>query len=81
MEEKDKNKRRNLLALGLIAGAGALTGAGIHKVISDTVGEKIKMITASGEVVEVDARHLPQKGTVTKVSNAELKKWMEDEKG
>ncbi|MGK0174465.1 MAG: preprotein translocase subunit YajC [Ulvibacter sp.] len=81
MEEKDKNKRRELLALGLIAGAGVLTGAGIHKVISDAGSEKIKMITASGEVVEVDARHVTQKGAITKVSNAELKKWMEDEKG
>jgi hypothetical protein len=81
MKNKDQNKRRELLALGLIAGAGALAGNGIKKIISTVEGDqKVKMMTAKGELVEVDVRHLPKKWRQKPVSNAELKEWMEHKK-
>ena len=77
MKKTDRNKRRKLLALGLVAGAGALTGAGINSVVSGNKQETIKMLTASGELVEVDIRHIPQNPREKPVSNAELKNWMD----
>jgi ferric-dicitrate binding protein FerR (iron transport regulator) len=80
MNEKDKNKRREILALGLIAGAGALAGAGIKAIVSEAQTRREKMITASGEVVEVEVRHLPKRSKDNAVSNADLKQWIESEK-
>jgi|GEM_PF-5065776 len=78
MKKKETNKRREFLALGLWAGAGALAGHGLGKIIREESGEKVKLITANGELVEVDAKRLPvKKGKL--VSNEELKKWMEGE--
>ena len=63
MENKkkdDNNSRRNFLRLGLLAGAGTVaTGALIatgHN--SGESGEKIKVLTTSGEVMEVDKNFL-----------------------
>jgi len=59
-KKEDTNSRRNFLKLGLIAGAGTVaTGALIatgHN--SDESGEKIKVLTTSGEVMEVDKNFL-----------------------
>lgn len=66
MENKkndDNKSRRNFLKLGLLAGAGTVaTGAliatgGTSKAES---GEKIKVLTTSGEVMEVDKNFLTQ---------------------
>jgi len=60
MKEKkkdDNNSRRNFLKLGLLAGAGTIaTGALIATGKNAAVesGEKIKVLTTSGEVMEVD---------------------------
>lgn len=81
MQKKDKNKRREFLALGIIAGAGALAGSNFNKIISERGRDKIRLITSSGEVVEVEARHLPEGIRKKPVSNETLKKWMEGEDG
>lgn len=58
----DNNSRRKFLRLGLLAGAGTVaTGALIatgHN--SGESGEKIKVLTTSGEVMEVDKNFLTQ---------------------
>jgi len=65
MENKkkdDNNSRRNFLKLGLLAGAGTVaTGALIATgKNSGESGEKIKVLTTSGEVMEVDKNFLTQ---------------------
>ena len=80
MKEKNNNKRREILALGMAAGAGILGGSGINKIISNfNSEEKVKMLTPDGELVEVDVRHLPKTPRKKPVSNAELKGWMNKE--
>ena len=81
MDSQSKLKRREIIGLGLITGIGAISGLEIKKVIANTSTKKVKMITASGEVVEVEERHLPPKEISGKVSNSELKKWMKGKKG
>ena len=80
MDRTEKNKRRELLALGIIAGAGALAGAGISSMASESKKQTVKMMTASGELVEVDIRHLPKKMREKPISNAALKEWIDKEK-
>lgn len=77
MDKKNK-KRREFLALGLLAGAGAFAGNLIGKSLSSG-GEKIKLITADGKVVEVDAKHLPSTSDMP-ISNEDLQQWLETEK-
>lgn len=77
--KKNDNKRRKFLALGLLAGAGALGGNALGKALSKN-GEKVKLITADGKVVEVDAKHLPSTSKKP-LSNADLQKWLDEEKG
>lgn len=75
---KKTNKRREFLALGLLAGAGALTGFKAMKLICEP-REKIKLISADGKVVEVDARYLPPTSSKP-LSNSELQQWLEKNK-
>lgn len=60
---KEKNSRRKFLKLGILAGAGTVaTGAIIaaNGGTSGESGEKIKVLTTSGEVMEVDKNFLLQ---------------------
>ena len=61
-KKEDNNSRRNFLKLGLLAGAGTVaTGALIATgKNSGESGEKIKVLTTSGEVMEVDKNFLTQ---------------------
>ena len=64
MENKkkdDNNSRRNFLKLGILAGAGTVAAGAIlatGKKASGESGEKIKVLTTSGEVMEVDKNFL-----------------------
>lgn len=62
MKEEDKtpeskSNRRNFLKLSLLAGSGAaLAGAGLNALADDgETGEKVKLMTTDGKVVEVDS--------------------------
>jgi len=58
---KDKNSRRKFLKLGILAGAGTVaTGAIIATTGSQAheSGEKVKVLTTSGEIMEVDKNFL-----------------------
>ena len=62
MNEKNKtpekkSDRRNFLRLGLLAsGAAALAGTGLNALAEDDkTGEKVKLMTTDGKVVEVDS--------------------------
>ena len=57
-KEKVFTSRRNLLRIGLIAGAGAVLSKGLFSAISSDKngksGEKVKLLSPEGELVEVD---------------------------
>lgn len=54
-KEKEDTTRRKFLKFGLTAGAGAALGAGLLSSCSnDKSGEKVKLLTPDGKLVEVD---------------------------
>ena len=54
-EEKKQNSRRDFLKTGLIAGAGALAGGSLLSACnSENSGEKVKLLTTDGKLVDVD---------------------------
>jgi len=81
--DKDKaNKRREFLTLGLWAGVGALAGKTVAEAIVSQNGDTVRLITADGKVMEVDAKHLPDVKYYErkKLNNKELQEWLDDEK-
>lgn len=65
MEESNskskKNGRREMLKMGIIAGAATLTGAGMINLLSKTkasASEKIKVLTSDGKLVEVEQENI-----------------------
>lgn len=64
-KEKEKNPvRRNFLKNGLAAAGLALAGAGLGKAFSNkedsASGEKVKLLTAEGNLIEVDKTHIEE---------------------
>ena len=59
-DHKEEPNRRNFLKLGALAAGLAVTGAGLQKVFSgsEKPGEKVKVLTTDGQLVEVDKNHL-----------------------
>ena len=60
-EQDDSKSRRNFLKTGLTVGAGALLGTALlntDKIRAQGDGEKIKLLTQDGKLVEVEKRHL-----------------------
>lgn len=72
--EKKTNSRREFLKKGLVAGAGVLATAGLVEAYLDTSaaesGEKVKVLTTDGKIMEVDQAHL----RYPRVSREESKK-------
>ena len=61
LHNNDPNPRRSFLRQSLFLGAAAVTGAGVLGSCSNKVeetGEKVKVLTATGELVEVDKSQL-----------------------
>lgn len=61
VKTKDSASRRNFLRSGLLLGAGAVTGSGLIAACSGTAdegGEKVKVMTTGGQLVEVDSNML-----------------------
>jgi molybdopterin-containing oxidoreductase family iron-sulfur binding subunit len=60
-EQNSKNTRRNFLKIGLAAGATTIIGGGLASLSSckpEDHGEKVKLLTTDGKVVEVNPNHL-----------------------
>jgi molybdopterin-containing oxidoreductase family iron-sulfur binding subunit len=57
---QDQNSRRKFLKLGLIAGAGTVATGGLLSSCGkkDASGEKIRVLTTGGEIMEVDKNFL-----------------------
>lgn len=80
--EEDKSDRRKFLKLGALAGGAVLLGSAISKAVSlDSTkesGEKVKVLTTDGKVMEVDACHM--KHPATKLTNQEMRKGIPGQK-
>ena len=77
METDDKNKgRRNFLKSGFTfaAGFGLLSLFG-RKAKAESTGEKIKLLTPDGKLVEIDKTHI-EKESKERASNTEVLNWM-----
>jgi Fe-S-cluster-containing dehydrogenase component len=59
---EETNKRRNLLKLGIAAMGATIAGAALPKVFSnpdsEETGEKVKVLTSEGKLMEVDSSHV-----------------------
>jgi molybdopterin-containing oxidoreductase family iron-sulfur binding subunit len=87
MEKKNTDEgsqRRKFLKFGLLAGGAALAGWGIQKkVYADTIpspGEKVKVLTADGKLVEVDSSHLRHHVAEATISNLQAREGIEGKK-
>ena len=58
LNKNQKNSRRQFLKKGLVAGAGVAIGGSLIATYVDVTasetGEKVKVLTTSGEIMEVD---------------------------
>ncbi len=72
MNEKT-NSRRDFLKKGFLAAAAA-TAAPLTGKAEATRGEKVKMLTADGKLVEVD-KDVLAKASKNKVNNKEILDW------
>lgn len=77
---RNSTSRREFLKKGLVAGAGVVAGAGLLEACVDTsateTGEKVKVLTTTGEIMEVDRGHLK----FPRVSREEAKKGLPGKK-
>ncbi|TNE55019.1 MAG: hypothetical protein EP344_13700 [Bacteroidetes bacterium] len=71
--------RRAFLETSIIGGAGIALGLGAVTILEGSTKDTVRLLTASGEIVEVDRRFLPP-ATGKQVSNKVLKDWMEQHK-
>lgn len=81
---KDKTKktpasRRRFIENGIMGSTGIALGLVGGKFVKSTTNDTVKMITATGEVVEIPKKFIPE-GEGKKVSNRELKKWIDQER-
>lgn len=71
-KKQEDNSRRKFLRLGVLAGAGTLAAGAMiatTKSKAESSGEKIKVLTTSGEIMEVDKNHLNMASTGIKESH------------
>ena len=65
MNGNHQNSRRKFLSLSILAGAGLLAGKASAQSTEES-GEKIKMLTKEGKLVEVDKALLTKKKSASK---------------
>jgi hypothetical protein len=78
MMKNSKNippSRRRFLTLGFLAGGSILTGKA-ETVTSQDNGEKVKMLTQEGKLVEVDKAAIVSNAQKTKASKMDIMKWV-----
>ena len=74
---KDNSSRRKFLSLGLLGGAGLLTGRSGAMVPAGEDEEKVSMLTPDGKLVEVSKKILEQSGGRQKAGNNDILNWTE----
>ena len=82
--KKEDNNRRKFLKLGLMSGVTAVTGATLLANLASeeelkASGEKIKLLTPDGKVVEVDAENI-NKYPESHITPAEARKGIPNRK-
>lgn len=86
MEKKntEESSRRKFLKFGLLAGGAAVAGIGVQKkIFADTIpesGQKVKVMTPDGKMVEVDSNHLRHQAAEETISNLQAREGMEGKK-
>lgn len=79
MADNNNNpSRRRFLSLSLLAGAGMIAGKADAQSAIET-GEKVKMLTPDGKLVEVDKGALA-KATKKSASKKDVLRWIHPEK-
>jgi len=81
MKDKKKESRRKFLDKGILGGAGLAAGLGalaLSRNSSQQHDNTVRMIASDGSLYEVDKKHI-QKMCSGKVSNDNLKKWIDEE--
>ncbi len=78
---REDNSRRDFLKLGVFAAGLTVAGAGLQKAFSEEkeTGEKVKVLTTEGKVVEVDTAHI-KKAEVCCVSPKESREGIPNKK-
>lgn len=80
---KEDSQRRKFLKYGLFAGGAALAGLGIHKkLFADSIpesGQKVKVMTADGKLMEVDSNHMHHMAE-TVITNVQAREGIEGKK-
>jgi hypothetical protein len=81
MAENNQNStsRRKFLSLGLLTGAGMVTGK-LNAQAAIESGETVKMLTQDGKVVEVDKAMLPGADQHKQASKKDVLHWIHPEK-
>ena len=82
---QDNSQRRSFLKFGLLAGGATLAGWGINKkLMADTIppasGQKVKVMTADGKLMEVDSSHLNHHIAEGVITNMQAREGIEGKK-
>lgn len=83
-ENKKVSQRRNFLKFGLLSGGATLMGWGIkNNLEADSIpesGQKVKVMTADGKLVEVDSNHLNHHIAESTISDIQAREGIEGKK-
>ena len=77
-ENSNNPSRRRFLSMSLLAGAGMIAGKADAQAVTET-GEKVKMLTPDGKLVEVDKGALA-KAAKKPASKKDVLRWIHPEK-
>ena len=85
IEENENTDRRKFLKFGLLAGGVTLaTGLGLKSGIlgkdSESTGKKVKLLTADGQLVEVDSSHIKHHIAESKITALQAREGIEGKK-
>jgi hypothetical protein len=81
MEKEDKKKRRSFLKEMFTLGASlGLLGIAGKKAKAEPAGEKIKLLTPDGKLVEIDRAHIEKEST-ERASKTDVLNWMNPSQG
>ncbi|MBI5917005.1 MAG: twin-arginine translocation signal domain-containing protein [Bacteroidetes bacterium] len=76
--KNDKPSRRKFLSLSLLGGASLAVGKATAQTVGPS-GEKVKMLTPDGQLVEVDKNVLEKSSDRQKASNKAIFDWAKPE--
>jgi hypothetical protein len=78
-DTKQNHSRRKFLSLGLLAGAGLVTGSASAQPVIES-DEKVKMLTQDGKVVEVNKTLITKSSQKKQATKKDILRWIHPEK-